>query len=271
MRTRVLPLVSLAAWLAAAGGVPAGAAGPPEAAAAGAAPPARNQQKDRTSVRPSQARAGSRADLTFSGTTMLDGSIQIEGRGGDLTFRKKVRQDGSFLLDMEAPHDKVTVAFSARAISIRRDRRTVTLSLGDGREEDLDRARRLLADSRAVRLLRIAASAAEAASDDGPSAAALVASDALVGFLSGDVGAPGRAARHLARRARARVRPVALQTDCYYDWEHKVFMASYDWEACASDFSVWNPIRNLCAARWLLAVESYWFTFIACSGLGGVF
>jgi hypothetical protein len=221
---------------------------------------------------PAQARPsrpGDR-DVVFSGTTTTDGAIVVEGRGGDLAFSKKVHQDGSFTLDIEAPHDKVTVGFSAHAVTIRRGRKSVTLAIGEGREEDLDKARRLVADSRAVRLLRTAAAAAVDRGDDGAASVALVAGDALVGFLSGDIGAPGRAAKHIARRGRGRVRTVSQQQDCYRLWEQNVVIASYDWEACANDFSVWNPIRNLCALRWLIQVESYWFSFIACSGLGSI-
>ncbi len=210
------------------------------------------------------------ADLVFSGTTTLDGAIEIEGRGGELAIRKRVMQDGSFTLDMEASKDKVTVGFSSRAITIRRDRKAITLPIGDPREDDLDKARRLLADSRAVRLFRTAAAAAVDAEDDGLSAVALVASDALVGFLSGDVGAPGRVARHLARRGRVKTRPAGLQQDCYREWEQRVMVASYDWESCVNDFSVWNPIRNLCALRWLIAIETYWFSLIGCAGIGSI-
>ena len=133
-------------------------------------------------------------------------------------------------------------------------------------DEDLDKVRRLLADSRAARLVRVAAAAVQDSEDNSASSAALLIGDALVGMLTGDAGAPGRVARHLARHARSRVRPVSLQIDCYNTWERRVFRASYEWEECARDFSVWNPTRHLCAMRWILQVESYWFSFMTCSG-----
>jgi hypothetical protein len=58
-----------------------------------------------------------------------------------------------------------------------------------------------------------------------------------------------------------------MQVDCYTIWEGRVLDAYYELEACERDFSVWDPTRHLCAARWLLQAESYWFSFLACSGL----
>jgi hypothetical protein len=212
----------------------------------------------------------SSADLVFSGGAPGDGSIVMEGRGGDLTFRKKVFQNGSFSIDVEVPRDSVSLNVVDRVVTIRRGRRTITLDLAASSEDDLDKARRLLADSRAVRLLRSAAAALQEAEDEGPGAMSLMASDAMIGMLTGDVGAPGRAARHFARRQRARLRPVGSSNDCYAEWEKRAVGASYEWEWCAMDFAPWNPIRHLCAARWILQVESYWFQLISCIGFPGV-
>jgi hypothetical protein len=229
-----------------------------------------HQSRVRTAAS-AQVRVVSPADLTVSGTTTIDGAVQVDGRGGDLTFTKKVFQDGSFTLEMAAPKDRVSLSFSGRSITVRRGRKAVTLSLERAREEEFDRARRLLADSRAVRLLRAAAAAVEESDEEALGPMAVVTSDALVGLLTGDVGAPGRAARRLARRGRAHARRIGMQNDCYHEWQQRVLVASYEWEACAYDFSVWNPIRHLCAASWLLAIESYWFSFITCSGFGFMF
>jgi hypothetical protein len=116
-----------------------------------------------------------------------------------------------------------------------------------------------------VRLTRVAAAALQEAEDDSAAAVSLLMGDALVGVLTGDEGAPVRLARHLSRHARGLVHRVAT-TDCYMQWERRVLKASYEWESCARSFSVWNPTRNLCALRWSLQVESYWFTFLSCTG-----
>ena len=206
------------------------------------------------------------AEITLSTGTTLDGGVQVEGRGADLAFRKKVTHDGAFSLELEAPHDKVAVAFDEHTILVTRDRNTVKVGLAVGLEQDLEKVRRMLADSQAVRLFRTGATAILESNDDSSSAASVLMADALVGVLTGDEGAPGRIARHLSRHARSRVRPAAMQMDCYSVWETSVLIASYEWEECEHRFSIWDPTRHLCAFRWLLQVESYWFAFIACSG-----
>jgi hypothetical protein len=212
-----------------------------------------------------QVRRLDKADLTLTTSAARDGSLQVDGHGGDLQFRKSVRPNGSYTLNLETSHDAVTIAFSEHAITISRGRKSAALTLATASDEDLDNAHRLLADSRAARLLRTAAANVEE-SDDSPESAALLMADAVVGLLTGDTSAPRRVAQHLTRRARAQIRPAMMQVDCYSTWEHRVLLASYEWEACERDFSVWNPARHLCAARWLIQAESYWFSFLSCSG-----
>ena len=214
-----------------------------------------------------QVRRLDKADMTFSTTTTRDGAIEVDAHGGNLQFRKRVRSNGSYTLNLDTPRDSVTMAFGEHTITITRGRKTIALAFATASDDDYDNAHRLLADSGAARLLRTAAANVEETEDDSPETAALLMADAVVGLLTGDTSAPRRVARHLTRHVRALVRPAMMQVDCYTSWEHRVLTASYDWEACESDFSVWNPIRHLCAARWLLQAESYWFTFLACSGI----
>jgi hypothetical protein len=212
-----------------------------------------------------QVRHVEAAEITFHGSPTADGGIQIEGRGGDLVFRKRSHATGRLTIDLEAPGDRVGIALTEHAVTISRRGRRITIPLSGGSDRDLDNARVLLAGSSAVRLARVAAAAVQDAEDDSASSASLLMADALVGMLTGDSGAPGRVARHLSRHARTGIRRAAT-TDCYLEWEGRVLRSSFEWESCARSFSVWNPTRNLCAFRWLLQVESYWFTFISCTG-----
>lgn len=212
-----------------------------------------------------QVRHLDRAEITLHAGVTEDGGIQVEGRGGAFIFRKKSSPNGQFTLDLEGPGDKVGISLAENALTVTRGRRRVVLSLGGFGDRELDKARLLLAGSSAVRLARVAAAAIQEAEDDSAAAVSLLIGDALVGLLTGDEGAPGRVARHLARHGRAGVRRIAT-TDCYGEWERRVLMASYEWQSCASSFSVWNPVRNVCAFRWTLQVESYWFTFLSCTG-----
>ena len=100
-------------------------------------------------------------------------------------------------------------------------------------------------------------------------AVAVIVADGTVGVLTGDVGAPGRGAQHLSRRGRARSRPAALAVDCFYLMETRFVTAWDDYVSCYYAVQD-NPIyANLCAWRWTLQVESYWFSFISCSGFSG--
>lgn len=220
-------------------------------------------------IRPAaQVRHFERPGITFSANTTVDGAIQVEGRGGDLSFRKKVFYDGRFTVELEAPRDKVALALSEHAITITRGKKTIKLT-PEGSDDDFDNVRRLLADSRAVRLLRSAGAAFEATEDDSAAAASLLLADALVGVLTGDVGAPRRVSNRLTRHARAQMRPVAAGTNCYYQWEQAVVVAQFELLDCYGDVGMASYLAYLCSARWYLQVESYWFTLLTCSGFRG--
>jgi hypothetical protein len=222
--------------------------------------------ESQTTIRPAgQVHHAEEAEVTFHGRPTEAGGIEVEGRGGDLVFKKTSHASGGFTLDLQGPDDAVQIGVSIDGVTIARSDRVLALSFDGASESDVEDARVLLAGSPAVHLTRLAAAAVEQSGDDSASATALLIGDALVGLLAGDPGAPGRVARHLARHTRGVLRRVAT-TDCFNEWERRALTASYEWETCARAFSVWNPVRNLCAFRWLLQVESYWFTFLSCTG-----
>jgi hypothetical protein len=206
------------------------------------------------------------ADLTVSAAPTLEGGAVVDATGDDLAFRKTIRPDGTFTLDIASARDRVVIDVTGQGVTVSRNRKRVTLKLGDDNEESVDAVARLLADSRAIRRLRLAGAAALDADDASASAVTLLLSDAVVGMLTGDSGAPSRVARHLSQSLRARLRNVAT-TDCYYDWEGRVMAAMYELEDCVEQSGPWKlSVRLLCSARWALMVESYWVTFLSCSG-----
>lgn len=207
------------------------------------------------------------ANLAFGLSMTPDGSIQVDGRAGDLIIRKTVAQNGEFTLELDAG-DRVVVAFTAHAIRVTRGRKTIVLTPEARRDDDFQRAHVLLAESRAVRLFRTTAAAIQHSEDDSAPAAAMVMADALVGTLTGDVGATVRAARHLSRHARPRFRTVALAANCYGTWEQQVVGAADELDACVRDVGYWSLWTVVCSLRWHLAVESYWVSFLTCSGFG---
>jgi len=205
------------------------------------------------------------ADLTLAFAQLDDGSLEIAGRAGELTIRKTVQPQGDVVLELGADNDRVILQAATHSVSVRRGAKHVVLSPVEVTEDDLDQVRRLLADSRAVVLLRRLGAAVYAGQDDSPASAALLMADAVVGMLTGDGGAPARVARHFARHAAGRLRRAALGTDCYREWEQLVVRAMNEFLSCFADTLWYAPLQYLCSFRWFLQAESAWFQFLSCS------
>lgn len=203
-------------------------------------------------------------NLTFNANGTADGAVQVDARGGEFGFRQKVFQNGHFTVDLEATGDKVTLDQTDEGVVVTRGGKTITLT-AQATEEDMSAVSRLLADSRAVRQIREKGAAFEADEEDSMAAASLLFADALVGTLTGDVGAPHRVARLLSKKARAGLRTIQGRPNtCYYQWEQSVLWAFMDEEEC--EF-VYRYPSLMCSTRWLMQAESAWFSFITCSGL----
>lgn len=207
------------------------------------------------------------ADLTFEVRPSPNGALVVQATGGDFAMRKTVQQGGGWTLELQSRSDSVVINVAEHDFSVRRGQKSVSVALATATEENLFEVRRLLADSRAVALFRAASAAIEASEDDSAPSAAVLMSDSLVGALTGDVGAPRRIARHLARHVLAKTRRVGMGADCYGVWEQRVMTSWMDYMGCVMDVSPWAMLQIMCAARWSLQVESYWWTFIACSSL----
>ena len=205
-----------------------------------------------------------RGNVTVSASTTADGAIQVEARTPALVVQKTVRAGGSFSLRFESESDLVALDVSATAVTVRRGARVLTLTPDDG-ERQLAEVGRLLVDSKAVRLMRDIGAEFEASENDTPAAAPLLMADAIIGALTGDVGATRRAAKQLSRRAASQLRKVQRPTTCYYQWEQAILWAYMELEECV--FVSGLP-RTWCSVRWTLQAESAWFGFIACSGFG---
>ena len=96
---------------------------------------------------------------------------------------------------------------------------------------------------------------------------ATMLASAVAGLLTGDVGAPRRIAQFMARRGLSKVRRAGMAIDCYTLMEIRFTDAWTDYVGCVasvlSGFTYW---QDLCAYRWVLQSESYWFNFISCTG-----
>jgi hypothetical protein len=209
-------------------------------------------------------------NVTFEIRQRDDRSVDVNGRSGDLQISKSVTSDGALFLDLRTGSDHVSIGVSGQGTTVTRNGATIEWPRGssDARPQE---ARRLLAGSEALlQFRRIGASLIDAEDRSVPGVAMLIA-DAAVGQLTGDVGAVGRAARFLGHARDGNRRPAALLPECFQTMDSDMVFALNDYAACLG--SVWGNVfwEDLCAWRWVVEVESVWFQFIGCSGLGGMF
>jgi hypothetical protein len=214
-----------------------------------------------------QTQAGRRADVRWSAGFAPDGSGVVIGSAGEVEYRKQVFADGRFAIWLKAPKEVVRIDGSPGTVRVVRGNRSAVLDLTTDASEGFDKVRALLAGSKAVRLFRLFAATLDPSTEETAAGTAILVSDALVGWLDGDVGAARRLGRQMADRYGKLVRHVRLQDDvgCYREWESEVVYAWEDYEACQGSFDWWNPLRELCSFRWILWVESAWFSFLTCS------
>ena len=211
-----------------------------------------------------QVRHYPKPNLTFSASTTVEGEVQIEASGGDFGFRKRVQSTGAYTLELEAGGDTLRFRVTGSDITITRGKQVVIIA-PDSPESVAAAVRRMLSDSTAVKKLRETGAMFEAEEDDSPAAAAVLLSDAVVGALTGDVGAPHRIARLLSKRARALSRSAGQRPpSCYSQWEQTMMWVWMDFEECTV---LWN-LGPWCTVRWTLQTETAWFSLLSCSGLG---
>ncbi|MGE3956301.1 MAG: hypothetical protein AB7H96_06240 [Vicinamibacterales bacterium] len=228
------------------------------------------QSATRPTARPAaQVTRNDRADVTFEVRPTVDNSVEVSAVTGDLRVTKRVQGNGEFTLQVATGDDQVTIAMSGRGLNVTRNRKTLDLPRASRDERRSAEARRLLVDSPALTRYRVAADALMETDDRSPAAMALIIADATVGMLTGDVGAPRRIARQLAQRGQRNLRPAGLAIDCFTLMEQRMVEAWNDYLACYISVTN-NPFYvfywEMCAARWTLQVESYWFSFLSCSG-----
>jgi len=216
-----------------------------------------------------QVTRNEKVDATFEVRPSAAGGIEVSMTSGDLRVTKTVQGNGEFSLEVTSPRDTVSVLVNGQATQASRGRDKVRLPRAGGQEADEARVRRMMADSDSVvRFRRLAAGLLDS-EDRSPAGLAIIMADATLGMMSGDVGAPRRVAKFLAHGGASKGRPASMAIDCFYTMEDRMMEAFNDYGACYS--SVWpNPLlENMCGYRWLLQVESYWFSFITCSGFNG--
>jgi hypothetical protein len=215
-----------------------------------------------------QTSRNDKADATFEVRPAADGGIEVVGTSGGLNVKKVVHASGESVLTLGTDHDNLSIATTAQGITVTRNKTTLSLLRSDASEANGDKIRRLLADSQAVRQFRRMSATLIETDDRAPASLAAVIGDAVIGQLTGDVGAPRRAAAHLARRS-SKLKPVALRPDCFAGMEANMMYAAQDVASCYSSVGNNSFWEDMCSIRWVLQAESYWFEFLSCTGFSG--
>ncbi len=212
------------------------------------------------------------AGATFFFSRAFDGGVRIQLQTDVLQMEKTVYPDGHFEMQMQAGDDRVAVAFGIGGLDVVRGNRTTHVDIGQAADEDWLQVRLLLAGSKALRLFRMLAFSLDPATLKKPGGASVQTSDALLGFLDGDLGAVARLGERMRAARSARIRQVSLVEDeganpCYDKYVAMVVAAADDYSACRKTFSWYNPWQAACVAAWTLQAESAWFQFLACSAI----
>lgn len=223
-------------------------------------------QAPATARRAAQITRNDKADVTFELRQADKGGVEVTGASGDLLLKKTVQANGEFVLELSTPRDAVAFAVNGHETSAARGKTRVRMPRTAAGATEEVKARRLLADSEAVLKLRGLAAALIEADDRSPSSLSVIMADALVGALTGDVGAPRRIAKFLARNPGAGARPAAMAVDCFTVMETRMTEAFTDYAACWTSVSYFPYFQQACAVRWIVQAESYWFSFISCTG-----
>jgi hypothetical protein len=209
--------------------------------------------------------------LTTSTAVASDGAFVVSAQAAGLTIDKRVYGDGRFDVRIAlGQRDRVVIAADAEGISVSAGHeKTVRLNpaVDNGHEEKGRRVRGWLASSGAVARFRQLVDALERRGARDPEALSLRATGALVAELLGDPGAARRFGQAVAGSG-ATLRKVQQYTQSCWDvYQRLVLQASYQLESCIASFAVYNPLRQVCAAVWILQVESAWFQFLSCSAI----
>ena len=204
--------------------------------------------------------------LTVSVSTTNDGGMLLSATAVDLSFRKVVYADGRYQAQIEQGRDRIAFAGSAGRLVVTYGSKSLTLS-ADQDDQQPARVRALIVSSPALRQFRRLVAQLEATGDVSPEMLGLRVTGAVVSEIDGDEGAVRRLSRELRAKFSANVKKVRLRASCYDAYQDLVVRAAAQMEQCMGQFSVWNPMRQVCAGVWTLQVESAWFSFLSCSAI----
>jgi hypothetical protein len=227
----------------------------------------------RPSATPSvQVHHDEQTGATFFFSLTRDGAMRMTSKAGDLDVEKTVFSDGRSQVVLQAGNDRVIVTIAVGVVDVQRGSRRLHVDVAHVTDDDWLGVKTLLAGSRALRLFRSLAYSLEPATLRAPAGTAMASSDAILGFLDGDVAAVERLGQRMRAARQARIRTVAFgedsEKDCYAEYEALVVKAADDYGSCRHTFYWWDlPSQAACVGVWTLQAESAWFQFLSCSAV----
>lgn len=211
------------------------------------------------------------ANATFFFSLARDGASRMTLKAGELDVEKTVYHDGRFQIALQAGEDRMSVVVGLAVLDVARGNRHLHIDIGQASDEDWLQVKTLLAGSRALRLFRALAYNLDPATLRKPAGASIVSSDAILGYLDGDLAAVARLGQQMRTARQARIRTVALgeepEDSCYKKWEAAVVAAADEYDKCRHSFPWYSPAQAGCVLVWTLQAESAWFQFLACSAV----
>lgn len=214
--------------------------------------------------------------LTAQVAALSDGGFLVTASAAGLVVEKQVYADGTFVTRIAfGSDDHIVVSGEVGGVTVRANLEEA-IALQPGHDADYEgKARRVrgwLARSAAVQRLRQITAALDERAVETPEALSLRTTGALLADLLGDPGAAQRFSRSVTAKAARRYRQAqsggtGYGVSCWDTYHRLVVQAANQLESCIASFAVYSPWRQVCAAVWVLQVESAWFQFLACSSL----
>jgi hypothetical protein len=215
------------------------------------------------------------ASIPFEVVRHPDGGIEILVHGPGVEFRKTSYQGGRFVMQIATEDDRLGIAAGDEAITVSRNRQSVSMSAAGARREALDKIRRLLEGGTAAGALHEFAGSLDERAQESPAVYAILVADAFVSVLTGDIEATKclvqRAREARARSSRggggARVRP-AQWVDCWVGYSGSLMTAFGDMISCIGETAWLGDVGLLgCEGVYFLRAEGYWFEYLSCSAI----
>jgi hypothetical protein len=215
--------------------------------------------------------AASEVDLASSAGIDANGNAAISVAHGGLRIDKTVTPSGEAAVRIAYGREVVGIWSTAGAITVSRNGKSATIYIGTDGGAAVDRVRRLLLGSPAVRAVRRLTTKLEL--DEGEDTLATMSTlvdGVLVGILDGDEGVAERVGRRLTRKIRASLRSAAIR-DCVGEYEAYLLHSDTLLTDCLKTADRQGRLadrmaqRLLCHGEFLARSQSGIWQFIACT------